>query len=76
MGPMWRLPGRVGPENIFIFGMKAQEAKALARSGSYQPQAFYEKDNRIHRAIDLLYKGIGGSSLRMWRICSGFMTAI
>lgn len=69
---------RVGPENIFIFGMKAQEAKALARSGSYQPQAFYEKDNRIHRAIDLLYKGIGGQQFKdvadMLRFHDSYMT--
>ena len=55
---------RVGQENILIFGMKAQEAEALARSGNYQPQAFYEKDQRIRRAVDLLYKGIGGQQFK------------
>lgn len=37
---------RVGEENILIFGMKAQEAEQLARSGSYHPEEYYQKDQR------------------------------
>jgi len=42
----------VGPDNIFIFGLKAEEVELL-RPG-YRPREVYEKDPEIRRALDLL----------------------
>lgn len=50
---------RVGDENIFIFGMLADEVERLAKEG-YYPTNYYNKDYRIKRIIDLLRSGVGG----------------
>jgi starch phosphorylase len=49
----------VGEDNIFIFGMKADEVNALRASG-YSPRNVYENDAEIRAAIDLLEKGFAG----------------
>jgi starch phosphorylase len=49
----------VGEDNIFIFGMKADEVNALRASG-YSPKNIYENDAEIRAAIDLLEKGFAG----------------
>ncbi len=51
----------VGADNIFIFGMSAAEADALKKQG-YNPQALYNSNPHIHRAIDAMYAGFGGHS--------------
>jgi starch phosphorylase len=43
----------VGAENIFIFGLKAPEVKALRASG-YEPRSFYEKDPELKTALDMI----------------------
>ncbi len=45
----------VGRENIFIFGLSAQEVKSLAPS--YAARAYYEKDPLLKETIDLVYSG-------------------
>ena len=46
----------VGEENIFIFGLKADEVERL-RHGGYNPYAFYERDPELKRAIDMIASG-------------------
>jgi glycogen phosphorylase len=46
----------VGEENIFIFGLKADEVAAL-RGGGYNPRDIYEKDIELKSAIDLIASG-------------------
>ena len=50
----------VGKENMFLFGMTADEVEAL--KPRYDPQALYTSDARIHRAVDAMYHGIGGQT--------------
>ena len=41
----------VGAENIFIFGLRAEEVAQTLRSG-YNPRSWYEQNARIRRVID------------------------
>ncbi|MEG1963274.1 MAG: glycogen/starch/alpha-glucan phosphorylase [Clostridia bacterium] len=50
---------QVGSDNIFIFGMLANEIEKLWKDG-YEPTHYYNNNNRIKRAIDSLRSGIGG----------------
>lgn len=47
----------VGEENIFIFGMNAQQAQELSTSGTYAPMQIYQSNQALRRVIDLLYAG-------------------
>jgi starch phosphorylase len=42
----------VGPENIFIFGLRAEEIQALRDSRSYNPREYYENNPNIRRVLD------------------------
>jgi starch phosphorylase len=44
----------VGAENIFIFGLNAEQIQALREDGSYRPRDLYERDPRLKRIIDAL----------------------
>ncbi|HQR39001.1 MAG TPA: glycogen/starch/alpha-glucan phosphorylase [Blastocatellia bacterium] len=46
---------RVGDENIFIFGMKADEVEAL--KPRYVPRVFYEQNPALKRTIDMIASG-------------------
>jgi starch phosphorylase len=46
----------VGRENIFIFGLKADEINAL-RSRGYNPYAFYEKDAELRQVLEAIDRG-------------------
>jgi glycogen phosphorylase len=46
----------VGEENIFIFGLKAGEVKAM-RNGGYDPVIYYESDPELKRAMDMIAEG-------------------
>jgi starch phosphorylase len=46
----------VGPENFFLFGLKAEEVDLLRREG-YQPLHYYEKDRELRQAIELITAG-------------------
>lgn len=46
----------VGKENIFIFGLKANEADRLRQSG-YNPMDYYNKNSELKRALDMIQKG-------------------
>jgi len=44
----------VGPENIFIFGLTAEEIEQHVAAGSYRPREFYDSDPRLRRVLDAL----------------------
>ncbi|MCR2814132.1 glycogen/starch/alpha-glucan phosphorylase [Microbacterium sp. zg.Y1090] len=46
----------VGDENFFLFGMREPEVEALAVAG-YRPSEFYQADDDLRRAIDLIASG-------------------
>jgi len=46
----------VGPENFFLFGLAADEARAM-RESDYRPRSFYEKDEDLRGALDLIASG-------------------
>ncbi|MFA6866685.1 MAG: glycogen/starch/alpha-glucan phosphorylase [Clostridia bacterium] len=50
---------RVGDNNIFIFGMLADEVEKLSRDG-YYPTNYYNQDDRIKRIINMMRSGVGG----------------
>ncbi len=45
----------VGAENIFIFGLQAQEIHALRAQGAYQPREHYARHPALQRVLDALY---------------------
>jgi len=47
----------VGPENFFLFGLKAEEVDRLRRMG-YDPCRYYESDPELKRAIDQIASGL------------------
>jgi len=46
----------VGEDNIFIFGMKADEVENLRAEG-YRPQLYYENNAELRRVIDMIADG-------------------
>lgn len=50
---------QVGRENIFLFGMTAEEVVALWQKG-YQPMEIYQSNPDVRSVIDRLKKGVGG----------------
>jgi starch phosphorylase len=44
----------VGPENIFIFGLRAEEIQTLRDSRSYNPREYYENNPHLKRVLDSL----------------------
>jgi starch phosphorylase len=47
----------VGPENLYIFGLRAEQVADLRASGAYDSRALYESTPRIRRVIDALGSG-------------------
>ncbi|MCC8189371.1 MAG: glycogen/starch/alpha-glucan phosphorylase, partial [Planctomycetes bacterium] len=45
----------VGRENMYIFGLDAEEAKAVAEN--YRPDELYRQNDEIREALDLLFGG-------------------
>ena len=46
----------VGDDNFYLFGMSEPEVEALSTRG-YRPQEFYQADDGLRRAIDLIASG-------------------
>lgn len=44
----------VGEENIFIFGLKADEVNTMRNEGTYKPWSFYEENPDVQRVVDTL----------------------
>ena len=51
---------QVGDDNIFLFGLHADEVEALWKKG-YHPRDFIKKGSELEQVIDFLSKGIGGT---------------
>ncbi|WP_119678627.1 glycogen/starch/alpha-glucan phosphorylase [Indioceanicola profundi] len=47
----------VGPENIFIFGMTADEVGELRRTGDFSPRQVIAANPRLKRALDMISSG-------------------
>ena len=47
----------VGPENIYIFGMRSDTVADLVREGSYNPMHIYETNAELRRALTQLIDG-------------------
>jgi glycogen phosphorylase len=54
----------VGPENVFMFGLRAEEVAALQRSGGYRPGEIYERDPALRRLLDAIDGGRFGGGDR------------
>ncbi|OMP67387.1 glycogen/starch/alpha-glucan phosphorylase [Domibacillus epiphyticus] len=48
---------QTGPDNIFIFGLKAEEVMAFDRDGGYRSMDYYHHDPLIRRTLDQLVDG-------------------
>ncbi|MGD7046171.1 glycogen/starch/alpha-glucan phosphorylase [Jeotgalibacillus proteolyticus] len=46
-----------GPENIFIFGLKAEEIMHFEKYGGYHSHDYYHNDRRIKQVVDQLTSG-------------------
>jgi starch phosphorylase len=42
----------VGSENIYIFGLRAEEIEMMRQRGLYSPRAIYESDPKVKRILD------------------------
>jgi starch phosphorylase len=42
----------VGEENMFIFGLKTAEVRAMRDRNSYRPWEYYARDPRVKRVVD------------------------
>lgn len=42
---------QVGPENIYIFGMRAETVEGMYREGTYNPMSIFETNAEIRRAL-------------------------
>ena len=53
--------GAVGEQNMFLFGMKADEVALLQRDG-YDPMTYYQNNAELKKAVDFIGAGINGKS--------------
>ena len=44
----------MGEENIYIFGLRAEEIREMQQKGSYDPREHYENDAAIKEVLDAL----------------------
>ena len=51
----------VGEENIFIFGLRAEEVEDVWNKG-YNASQYYNQNDRLRRVIEMLIKGFNGES--------------
>ncbi|MEO3432916.1 glycogen/starch/alpha-glucan phosphorylase [Inquilinus sp. CAU 1745] len=49
---------RVGADNIFIFGLKADEVEALRAGGEFDPGAVIDGHPALRRALDMIASGV------------------
>jgi starch phosphorylase len=52
---------RLGPENMYIFGLATQEVDELWKRG-YNASSYYMQSERLRRAVDALNVGFAGRS--------------
>ena len=49
----------LGDENMFLFGLHADEVENMKRGG-YDPQMFYQRDPMLHAVVDQIRDGFDG----------------
>jgi starch phosphorylase len=54
---------QAGADNIFIFGMSAQEA-AIMKANGYNPEGYYDNHDTIRRVIDRIHNGVNGATFQ------------
>ena len=42
----------VGPENVYMFGLKSEQIQEMREQGSYNPREYYSKNPNIKRVVD------------------------
>jgi len=47
----------VGPDNIYIFGLKSEQVSAFHQYGNYEPRTIYERNYALKELIDQLING-------------------
>jgi starch phosphorylase len=47
----------VGADNIFIFGLKADEVETLIQNGTYSPGLIYKQNEKLRRVLDMIGDG-------------------
>ncbi len=52
----------VGEENMFLFGLTAEEVAELRASGAYDPWAYYRADEELAAVLDAIRDGVFGGS--------------
>lgn len=52
---------QVGRENIFLFGMTAEEVNQLWQKG-YHPMEIYQNNRDVRAVVDMLNQGVGGAN--------------
>ncbi len=57
------IKGECGDDNIFIFGMTADEVATAWKLG-YDPKSFYTENEDIRKVIDMLVEGFNGESFK------------
>ncbi|MBB5174736.1 glycogen/starch/alpha-glucan phosphorylase [Texcoconibacillus texcoconensis] len=57
----------VGDENIFIFGLRAEEVQAYHNNGGYMARDLYNTDPRIKRILDQMHNGTFGREERAFK---------
>ncbi len=53
----------VGEDNIFIFGLRADQVERMVRENSYSPISYYQNNPSIRRVLDHMRDGLGKGSL-------------
>jgi starch phosphorylase len=61
----------VGEENIYIFGLRAEEVRELRKSGGYDPREWYQRSADVRRVMDAIASdrfcdGEGGLFRPIW----------
>jgi starch phosphorylase len=57
----------VGRDNIYIFGLTAEEVRRIYQSGDYRPQAVAEADPSLKRVLDQLIDGTYSEDRNLFR---------
>ncbi len=54
----------VGDENMFLFGLRADEVERITREHSYVPNSYYHANPMLRKILDWLREGVGVGVLR------------
>jgi len=57
----------IGVENLYLFGLRAEQVEALQRSGAYDPVSLCATDPQVRRVLDSLVSGVLHHDLELFR---------